>query len=1060
MLKKILLSLVAILSISASAFAQKQVTGKVVDGAGNDLPGVVVIIEGTHVGVSTNENGEFTIKVPDGKDLVFTAIGMKTKTVEYNGEKNLQVTLEEDPLALEEAVVTALGITKSEKSLGFAATTVKNEELTASRSDNAMNALSGKVAGLQISGSSTTAGSAQSVIIRGISSISGNNQPLYVIDGVPLATVNVTNTYADQANMSGGISSLNPDDIASMTILKGAAATALYGSRASGGVIVINTKGGSNYKKPQVTVNAGMQFSNVSRLPQFQNAFGTGWDGSWTKDENGSWGPMFNDKIRIYGPEYKNSQMIKNYSAMPNNIRDFYDTGLQWNVSAALEGGSDKMTYYLSYAHTGDDGILPSNKDTYDKNTIAARGSYQAYKWLKLSSSFNFSTQKTSQVNQDSAKDSMIEGLYQSGRDISFIDMQDLSNPFNTPEAYFTPYTVLNPYWIIDNAHNTVDMKKFFGKVQMDVNPIEQLTITYRYGLDYTDYDRKLVKNQINVTEFSPNSDLNQEGAMSVRYGRSFETNHDVLVNFADNYFNNKFSVNLTAGMNVNERFSTYSNSAITGFTFDTGFWDLSNTPNNPSIYESQSLRRSISVFGDFQFGYDDQVFLDVTMRNDWSSTLPLANNSFFYPGVTASWIFTKALGLDENDAFSFGKLRLAYGKTGNDPGVYMTNSTYVQGEASTYFGASTPNGFPLAGYNGYMQSATLASSSLQPEMTTEYEVGLDLRFFSGRIGLDAAYYNRLSDMQIFPLPVEPATGYRYMNMNMGKVRNQGVELMLNTIPVRTQDFKWAVDLTWSKNFNMVETLPEGLDGNKALIDSDGWGDVYMYAEVGKPIGQLYATMPSYTESGQLICDEKGLPILSEDSKWTGFDVQNKWTGGLSTEFTWKNLSVGCTFDFRYGGKMYSRTKSLLWFTGNGIETSYNDRKAFVIPNSVVSDGNGGYVENTEPITLFNSRYQYIFAGNDAKPLEGSGYCLIDRSYAKLANAHITYSFPQKLINKIRLQGLSLSLVGNNLYTWTPASNCYIDPNQGYTTDLKGMLGEYFCTVPCMYYGFNVKIIF
>lgn len=1062
MFKKIVLSLIAIMGIAFSAYAQKQVSGTVVDVDGVALPGVTVIVSGTTTGTVTDDNGKYSIAVPAGKSLQFSVIGMKTQLIPVDGKAVINVQLELDSLALDEVVVTALGITKSEKALGYSATTVKSEELTASRTSNALQSIAGKVAGVQISQSSQTAGSQQSVIIRGISSIGGSNQPLYVIDGVPMQTLSVSNTTAGNGNLGSGIGSLSNDDIESLTVLKGAAATALYGSRASGGVIIINTKGGAKNTKTLVTVNAGMQVSTISRLPEFQNTFGTGWDGSWTQDENGSWGPILNDKVRIYGPVVNNSQMIKDYKAIPNNIRNFFENGLQYNTSVSLQGGNDKTSYYASYSNVSDDGMLPTNVDRYTKNTLSFRGSHQAYKWLSLSSSVNLSTQATTQVGESTNVNSLVEGLYQAGRDISFIDAKDLSNPFNTPEGWYTPYGVMNPYWVIANAYNKADLKKVFGKLQADITPTQHLRLTYRYGFDYTDYDRKVTEVQISLPSSNPNaSSDNQDGYVGINYGRYFEKNHDFLANYTNKFLGDKLDVNLVAGVNINDRYSTAVGGSVTGLTFDTGFWDVSNSPNNPSLSESQSERRSYSVFADFQFGWNDELFLDVTARNDWSSTLPKDNNSFFYPGATLSWIFSKYL---KNSPLSFGKLRLAYGMTGNDPSAYQTTATYAQGGSTAIYGAATSPSFPFAGYNGYMKSATLASATLQPEMTTEFEVGADLRFFEDRLGLDVAYYNRVSDMQIFSLPVDPATGYSTMVMNFGKVRNKGIELLLTTTPVKTRNFKWDVDFNFSKNWNMVESLPEGLEGGKAQLNRDGWGDVYIYAEVGKPIGQIYATLPQYTDDGKIICNASGCPIQSSDKLPTGYTLQNDWVGGLSSTLTYKNVSLSATLDIHHGGKMYSRTKSLLWFTGNSIETTYNQRRTFIVPNSVQavtgSDGTVSYVENDVPISQYESTFQYYYDGNTSYPLEGSACVLVDRSYMKLRNISLTYDLPKKWIEPIGLKGLAISAVGNNVYFWTPASNCYIDPDQGYTTDLDGMLGEYYCTVPTRYFGFNVKVTF
>jgi len=406
-------------------------------------------------------------------------------------------------------------------------------------------------------------------------------------------------------------------------------------------------------------------------------------------------------------------------------------------------------------------------------------------------------------------------------------------------------------------------------------------------------------------------------------------------------------------------------------------------------------------------------------------------------------------------------KFRAAYGQTGNDPSAYLTEAIYVQGYANSYI-ADKDLAFPFNGYNGYMADMKLASASLQPEMTTEFELGTDVRFFNGRIGIDAAYYNRESDMQIFSLPADPATGYTTMVVNFGKVGNKGYELLLNTVPVRSKDFEWGVDFNFSKNYNEVKSLPDGVEGKSQLVKYD---DVITYAEVGKPIGTIWTNLTQHTEDGKIICDPKtGLPTQGA-YEYSGYNTQNDWIGGISTSFRYKNFSASATMDIRWGGKMYSRTKTLLWFTGNSIENTYNDRKAFVVPNSVVpiTDAEGnvtGYAENDIPITLYSSTYQYYMNGNDSYPLEGGLCKLVDRSYAKLRTVSISYDIPSKIVAKAHLKGVRISAVGNNLFLWTPSSNCYIDPDQGYTTDIRGMFGEIACTVPTRYFGFNVQVKF
>ena len=905
--------------------------------------------------------------------------------------------------------------------------------------------------------------------IRGFGSINGSNQPLYVVDGVPLAT----NYFSGQGKnvAAGGVSNIASEDIESMTVLKGAAATALYGSRAANGVVVITTKSGKkgDHRNFNVSYSGSVQTRLVSYLPEFQNEFGHGWNGMQTYIENGSWGPALDGSMQVYGPIWNHQQLIHEYSAKKDNVKDFFEPGLSQSHTISLNGLSsdNKMSYYISYSYTGDDGIMPSDHDKYERNTIAFRSSYDATNWLKVSSSVNFARTSTDAVGTYQGT-SVIDGLYEMPRDISIVDMKDTSSPFNQPEAYFTPYGITNPYWSLENNYNHTAAKQIYGKVQLDIKPIKDLTLTYRMGFDYTDYDVKWGYPQIELDDalidedygYAP-SNMNQDGYVYASYRRSYELNHDFLANYARKFLNEKLDLNVNVGVNMNERYATSMSGQTDNLTFHTGFWNLSNGATKSTLAESQSKRRLVGLFGDVTIGWDDMVYLDLTARNDWSSTLPIDNNSFFYPGATLSWIFTKLI--PENNVLSFGKLRLAYGKTGNDASPYLTGVTYGQAYASGYYTTTTE--FPMNGTNAFMASATKGSSTLKPEMTSEFEAGVNMQFFKGRFGFDVAYYNRTTSDQIFTLPVDPSTGFYYMVTNFGKVRNQGVELVVNTVPVQTKDFRWELDFNFAKNNNKVLSLPESLEGGKVSIYSFSAGNdaVYMYAEEGKPLGQFYTYLPQYTADGRPIVDANGQPVLGTAVEDTGKNMNNDWTGGVTTALTYKGFSLSAALDIRKGGYMFSRTKNLMQFTGTGAVTTYNSRRPFIIPNSVVSDGNGGYVENTTPLYLTNSSYQTYF--NDYGYGDGGEAYLLDRSFVKLRNISLTWNVPQKWVKAMSLSGLSVTAFCNNVFTWTASDNRYVDPesttvSQASYGDLATQFGELYTNPSCRIFGCNLSVKF
>ena len=1080
MKQRLTMLLACLFLMMGAVMAQTKVNGIVVAQEDNQpVVGVSILVVGTNLGTVTDANGRFSLTVPAGKSqLRFTYVGMET--LEVSARPNMRIVLRNGDTNLDEIVVTAMGISRQQKTLGYSAQTLDNAELTQGHVTDVTNALAGKVAGVQINSTSGDPGAANSVIIRGISSINGNNQPLYVVDGVPLQQTTFSGVQKEQeqfTNAVGGISNINPNDIESMTVLKGAAATALYGSRAANGVIVITTKAGKKGADRNFTISydGSVQWRSVANLPKMQNRFGQGWNGQQTFIENGSWGPEMDGSMQLYGPIWNYQQLNHKYEALENNIKDFFETGVSTSHSVALSGisGDNKMTYYLSFSHSSDNGIIPGDKDTYKRNTIAFRGSYDATDWFKLSSSVNFATSKTNTVASYQGT-SFIDGIMEFPRDMSLVDRQNLSSAFNTPEAWFTPYGITNPYWAIENNYNQNNGKQVFGKIQADVKPLRQLTLTYRFGFDYTDYDHKIGYPQIALDDHLINDDMgyapsnmNQSGYVAATYMRKHELNHDFLANWSDKYLDGRLDLNINAGVNMNERYYSYVDSQTSNLTFHTGFWDLSNGATKDMLEEHQQKRRLVGLFGDITIGWDEMIFLDLTARNDWSSTLPLNKNSYFYPGATLSWIFTKLI--PKNNILDFGKLRLAYGKTGNDANPYLTGHRFEQSWANGYYGSDILK-FPFAGLNAFQARTTIGSTDLKPEMTTEFELGLNFALFGNRINVDFSFYNRNTDDQIFTLPVDPSTGYSYMVTNFGKVRNSGIELLVNTTPIKTKDFRWDLGFNFSKNNNKVVTMPASLEGGKSVIAQFSAGDdaVYMYAEEGKPMGEIYTYMPTYTADGQPIVDENGQPVLTTDVVDTGKNVNADWTGGVTTAFSYKGITLSAALDIRKGGYMFSRTKNLMQFTGNGDITTYNGRNPFIIPNSVVQVGtetnaNGEevpvYEANLTPISMLNSSFQDYFNLYGAG--QGGEFYLIDRSYVKLRNITLSWQLPKAWVSKIYLTDVTLSFFCNNVFTWTHKDNRYIDPEtSSYGNDLRGMFGELYSNPSCRTFGFNVGVKF
>ena len=1066
-MEKRLWSFLAICLMTVSmAFAQKTVTGKVVDDLGEPVVGASVLVKGTTIGSATDLDGNFNIKnVPNSATtLMISYIGMKTKEVTI--KPNLKILLESDSKALNDVIVTAMGIKRSVKALGYAATQVKAEEITEARTNDIMSGLAGKIAGVQITNTSTDPGASNSVIIRGISSLSMTNQPLYVVDGVPLD--NTTHRSSDELNNSfdfgNGANAVNPDDVESMTVLKGAAATALYGSRAANGVIMITTKSGKKAAKGiGVEYNGGVQWEKVLRLPQMQNDFGMGWYGDKTDDENGSWGPAFDGSVLKYGSIYNNSQQIKSYSPVKDNIKDFFDTGFRYSNSVSFNGASDdgRSNFFVSLSQIKENGIIPTDADSYKKYTFSARGSHKI-KDFTFSTSLNYAYQNNNFVTTGQKEGSMYNAIMQTPRDISIAELKDLDNPFNTPGYYYTPYGITNPYWVLNNYKNEYESERFYGKLQLDYDFLKYFKATYRFGLDTTtghhntgapNYEKLFGETYLGLNGASTFEGAT--GSASQQTNRNREINQDLFVTY-DQQIDDDWHVNAILGFNGNERKYSYLYAGVTGLTIPT-WYNITNSSEIPSVDQFERLRRLMGGYFQGEVGWKDMVYVTVTARNDWSSTLPKGNRSFFYPGFTGSFIFSELLNEDMKKIISFGKFRAAWGKTGNDASPYMTRSVYAQAaSSSTYFGNSN---FPFVktGTNAYTVGNTIGSTDLSPEMTTETELGLNMAFLQNRLSFDFAFYNRITNKQIFQMDMDPSTGYNYQNMNFGKIRNRGLELLVEGTPVKVGDFQWDLTFNWTKNWNKVLSLPEGMGGEAYIT---GFSGCEMYAIEGREVGIIKTYTSKKTADGKVVVNENGLPVTTDELVEIG-SSQYKYMMGFGTRLRYKGVTLSVDFDYRHGGLMYSRTRDISLFTGNAIQTAYNNRNPWIVPNSVVevgadADGNPIYEENTTPLTPTNI---YNYWNNGGIGMDADN--LISKTYLKLRTLTLSWDLPKKWLAKTFLSDVRLSFFGNNLFVWTPSSNTFIDPElTSWGNDLEGNFGEYSANPSSRKFGFNLQVKF
>ena len=1032
------------------------ISGKVLSADdGQPIIGATVKVKGASLGTITNTVGEFKISVPqEAKNLVISYVGMKTMQVQVRN--NMTVTLESDALLIDEVVVTAIGIKRAQKALGYSATTVSAADITSTGGRSALNALQGKVAGVEISSASGSPGSSTRVIMRGFSSLGGSNQPLYVVDGVPVSSGVVNSTSLNGGYDFGNrANDINPDDIESMTILKGGSATALYGSRAASGVILITTKNGSKSNgKAKVEVTSTTTFDSPLRLPYMQNEYGQGWydrgGGLADLQENGSWGPKFDGKIRKWGNVVDNQQQIKPYVALPSNIKDFFETGKNMNNSIAISNGDENKSYYLSYGNINSDGIMPGAGDYYKRNNVSMRGSTKFLDIFKASGSMNY-VRKDSRFVETGQDQAALDGLWQSARDISIVDQKDYNNKFNNVDNYFTLYAQ-NPYYILGEHGNKFQENRIFGNASIEAQILPWLSATFKAGSDLSNSTLKGWRAITKSARGTYNDDIGGVGEYSFY---SSELNTDFFLSINKD-FSDDFTFSAILGHNFNQRDSRNQGAQVLGLDIPK-YYNLANSSATPAVYGTSTQRRLVGVYGSVDLGFKNMLFLNVSARNDWSSTLPASNRSFFYPSVSGSFVFSELI--ENKDILSFGKIRAGIAQTGKDADPYqiypvLGQTALTDGYRTLNFPVATLVGTVVTPVNGFSVSNLIGNDKLQPEISKDIEIGTDLKFFNNRLGIDVAWYNKTVTNLIWTATIPSTTGFTAQTQNLGEITNKGVEINLSLTPIKTKDFEWEVFANFTKNNNLLVSLTSGLD----QVSLGGTSTTGFVARPGMEMGLFEGDVVDTDPNGNPIVNALGLPTFKSTKEIIG-SSQNKFRVGGGTSLSYKGFKLHASFDYRNGGVMYSRTAELMYFTGNAQQTTFNDRQPFIIPNSVQLV-NGKYIENTVAIAGFsNTMNQYYNQTN--KAAIGGAYALIDKTFFKLRELSLSYSLPKSLLAKTFIRTVDLALVGNNLFLWTPNSNLFVDPEMTtFGNDMAADYGDYGATPSTRSLGFNVKLGF
>ena len=1061
-----LLLIACLIMLQGLLYAQERtISGQVVDDNGESLPGVNVVLKGSTQGTITDLDGNYKVPLNGDDDaiLVFSFIGMQTKELPVGGRSVLDVTLSQDVTQLTEVVVTAFGVEREKKALGYSVQDVKSDELTKTDQTSVLNSLQGKVAGAQISNAGGAIGSSTRIVLRGPTSLLGNNQALIVVDGVPInngtsnnvqASGNFYDNIVDAGNRANDI---NPENIESVSVLKGPAAAALYGSRAANGVVLITTKKGTNTAgKTNINFNSSYTWSKVYIIPKMQNKFGQGQFGdnqNYLFDQE-SWGDAFDGSLRPYGAVVNNIQRYKPYEALPSNVQDFWETGNTFQNSLSLSGGNADATYFLSFNDMQQNGVM-INTDMR-RNNLTFNGSANLGDKVTTSASINYVRTKAN-LPMIGQRNQALAQVYNMPRDMSVVDMKDLDDPFNTPDGFFTSF-IVNPYYSLKRDFSSQDMNRIFGNVQLAYAPVDWISGTLRVGSDVIADQRNTYHDLVQYQPGSPNAGaaFNSDGEYTEQRLNTREINVDAMVNVNRDLMPD-LQLNVLVGYNFNQRETDNLFTTIDALTLPR-FPSLSNVSGSYTSGGIATKRRLYGVYGSADLSYKGYLFLGGTYRTDWSSTLPLDNNSFSYPSVNLGFVFTDAFEIT-NNILSFGKVRLSYAEVGNDAGTYLTNSVFQQ----TNIGASFATiQFPFNNGTvivpGFSEGNTIGNPNLQPEITKAYEAGIDIRLFNGRVGIDATYYNSTSESQILNTSVAPSSGFTTQVVNIGKISNKGVELQFNTTPLKIGAFRWDLSVNYTKNVNRVEELDPG---NTELVLVAQGLTPGLKLVVGKPYGVFEATQALKTADGKVVVGPDGIPLDDPDPVEIG-SIQPDWYGGATSTFSYKGLSLGITMDTRQGGKVVSSTAAQLYFAGLAEETAFNDREEWIVPNSVVQtgtddDGNPIYSPNSTPLTMYGTGnvrnyWSQIQGGSRNEAV------LLDASYLKLREVALRYTIPTALISKTPFKGITVGAVGRNLWLRTQGNNHFIDPEASAFGNGNAQGYEFLGIPPQATYGFDLKI--
>ncbi|MDR6735072.1 SusC/RagA family TonB-linked outer membrane protein [Sphingobacterium sp. 2149] len=1022
---KLLSFFVGSMILTSVAFAQeKKVSGRVTNADGKPLAGVTIAIQGSNNATQTDSNGDYSITVPNGKIIVFRSVGFSDKTLIVKDNSSIyNIALTEDSRSLDEVVVTAMGQTKSKRALGYSTQNVSGKQLVDNGDNNFLNALQGKVAGVEITGSSGGAGSSTNIVLRGISSLTGNNQPLFVVDGIPISNDldQTTNTlYGNQpANRA---LDLDPNNIESMNILQGPAAAALYGTRASAGAIIITTKKGSGVKgKTDVTFNTAYGVQNAYGFPKLQNLYGQGASGVFNPISTFSFGLPFGTvpsvanglivapgtEANVNGIVYKEGETIP-YKNFPNNFNEFFEQGHTTDNNLSILSGDSKNNYSFSIGTNDIKGILPSSN--FNKFNTRFAASSQVTDKLKISGSINyFNNRQIGATTMGNGANSSMFGLYGVTRstDLAYYK-EHYTNPDGTNNWFVSGRD--NPFFASYANGYKSKLSRFLGSAEIGYDITNWLNATYRLGIDtYTDRRKKTIAIGSTQAASSAGSILEDN------YFRS-EINGDLILTAKkQNIFTDGLNLTALVGQSINQRdFQNLYVSAV-GLTIP-GYENVSNGQNFTGSGERTTQRRVLGVYGQLSFAYNNYLYLDLTGRADKSSTLPKDQNTYFYPSVSSSFVFSELMHLGPDHWFSFGKIRAAYAKVGRDASEYVLDPSVFT--SSSYGNNTASFTFPYGSLSGFGLKSTLGNAELKPEFTNSYEGGLNVAFFKNRLNLDLTVYKQGSKNQIISVGMPTSTGYASRLANIAEVSNKGIEVLLSGTPVIAGDFKWDISANFSRNRNKVVSLAEGIES--FAIGGNAFSGQTPSVAKGYPFGVIMGSKYQRSPEGDLLVDPTtGLYLTTTIPNQVIADPNRAWSAGLTNTFKYKNLTLSGVLDLKKGGDVISWSAGALRSNGSLDITGEDRDKPHILPG-VIQQADGSYIKNNIQIPA-QSYWNSGFGG-----IGGSEFNVFDATTFRVREISVGYDLSGKMLGTNVIKNIRLTLYGRNLYFYAP--NSPIDP--------------------------------